>query len=62
MSSGGRGGGTTKHTNAHESWEFRILPWILLINSDEDGRAGASIAWAGGVFAGPLPSKLEDGP
>jgi hypothetical protein len=26
------------------------------------GHAGMLIAWAGGVFAGPLSSKLEDGP
>jgi hypothetical protein len=28
----------------------------------EKHHAGMLIAWAGGVFAGPLSSKLEDGP
>ncbi len=32
------------------------------INADEEGHAGMPGARAGGVFAGPLTSKLADGP
>ena len=32
------------------------------MGTDEEGHAGTPGARAGGVFAGPLPSELKDGP
>ena len=40
----------------------RIFTTDIRINTDEESDAGTTGARSGGVFAGPLPSELEDGP
>jgi hypothetical protein len=53
---------TTKLTNYTNNEPVWIEPRITRTTQKEEADAGSTGARSGGVFAGPLPSELEDGP